>query len=211
MYNKKESPLSKNSCKEISPSPSVSPRATNTSEISFLFSSVTAYPSQSASTKALTSAPEIDPFPSVSTCLNTAVSSSLLIIPSVMLCCLQYWKMPNRNKLDQNTPFTRDFTINLKKRLHGQTFRKRAPRAIREIKKFAQVHTGTSDVRVHVSLNQHVWSKGIKRVPNKVRIRVSKQFNDDEEAAEEMYTLVSFVPVASFKGLQVETVTEIEE
>ena len=34
-------------------------------------------------------------------------------------------------------PVTRDYTINLHKRLHGIQFKKRAPRAVREIRKFA--------------------------------------------------------------------------
>ena len=34
-------------------------------------------------------------------------------------------------------PVTRDYTINLHKRIHKIQFKKRAPRAIREIKKFA--------------------------------------------------------------------------
>ena len=33
-------------------------------------------------------------------------------------------------------PVTRDYTINLHKRLHGIQFKKRAPRAVREIKRF---------------------------------------------------------------------------
>ena len=33
---------------------------------------------------------------------------------------------------------TRDYTIHLSKRLYGVTFKKRAPRAVREVKKFAQ-------------------------------------------------------------------------
>jgi large subunit ribosomal protein L31e len=35
------------------------------------------------------------------------------------------------------------FTINLHKRLHKITFMERAPRAIREIRKFAQKNMGT--------------------------------------------------------------------
>ena len=34
-------------------------------------------------------------------------------------------------------PVTRDYTINLHKRLHAIQFKKRAPRAVREIKRFA--------------------------------------------------------------------------
>ena len=39
-------------------------------------------------------------------------------------------------KKKEVVPVTRDYTINLSKRLHGIQFKKRAPRAIREIRKF---------------------------------------------------------------------------
>lgn len=54
---------------------------------------------------------------------------------------------------------TREYTINLHKRLHKITFKKRAPKAIKEIKKFATKHMRTSDVRVDVKLNKAVWSR----------------------------------------------------
>ncbi len=40
-------------------------------------------------------------------------------------------------------PVTRDYTINLSKRLHKIQFKKRAPRALREIRKFAQAEMFT--------------------------------------------------------------------
>jgi ribosomal protein L31E len=40
-------------------------------------------------------------------------------------------------------PVTRDYTINLHKRIHKIQFKKRAPRAIREIRKFAQAEMFT--------------------------------------------------------------------
>ena len=43
-------------------------------------------------------------------------------------------------------------------------FKRRAPRAIKEIKKFAEKMMGTPDVRVDTNLNKHVWSKGIRCV-----------------------------------------------
>lgn len=43
-------------------------------------------------------------------------------------------------------------------------FKRRAPRAIKEIKKFAEKMMGTPDVRVDTNLNKHVWSKGIRYV-----------------------------------------------
>lgn len=37
-------------------------------------------------------------------------------------------------------PVTRDYTINLHKRLHKVTFKTKAPRAVKEIVKFAKQH-----------------------------------------------------------------------
>lgn len=84
----------------------------------------------------------------------------------------------------------REYTINLHKRLHGVTFKKRAPRAVKEIKKFAGKVMQTSDVRVDVKLNKAIWSQGIRNVPNKLRIVIQRR--RDEEAEEEaMYSLVT--------------------
>ena len=54
---------------------------------------------------------------------------------------------------------TREYTIHLHTRLHDTAFKKRAPRAVKEIKKFAQKAMRTSDVRIDVKLNKAVWSK----------------------------------------------------
>jgi large subunit ribosomal protein L31e len=45
---------------------------------------------------------------------------------------------------------TRDYTIHMSKRLYGVTFKKRAPRAIAEIRKFAQKAMGTKSVKLYV-------------------------------------------------------------
>lgn len=58
---------------------------------------------------------------------------------------------------------SREYTINLGKRLHGITFKKKAPRAVKEIKKFATKMMGTKDVRVDVKLNKAVWSQVRRR------------------------------------------------
>ena len=59
---------------------------------------------------------------------------------------------------------TREYTINLHKRLHGIGFKYRAPRAIKEIKKFALKQMGTDDVRIDTRLNKHVWNQGVRYV-----------------------------------------------
>lgn len=132
-------------------------------------------------------------------------------------------------------------------------FKKRAPRAVGEIKKFATEviikrllvtlkMMGTKDVRVDSSLNKAVWAHGIKldcrwrffwmvyfeslsvscrshvemsrfacgphgcsflpsrNVPFRLRIRLARKRNEDEDAKEKLYTLVTHVQIASCKG-----------
>merc|ERR1712094_73245 len=90
---------------------------------------------------------------------------------------------------------TREYTINLHKRLHSSTFKKRAPRAIRAIRKFATQMMGTCDVRVHPQFNKAVWGKGVKNVPHRIRVRCERRRNDDEDAKEKLYTIVTHVMV----------------
>lgn len=103
---------------------------------------------------------------------------------------------------------TREYTIHLHKRLHGVGFKKRAPRAIKEIRKFASKQMGTEDVRVDVRLNKFVWSQGIRNVPFRVRVRLARRRNEDEDSVHKLYTLVTLVPVDSFKGLHTENVDD---
>merc|ERR1711861_94366 len=90
---------------------------------------------------------------------------------------------------------TREYTINLHKRLHSSTFKKRAPRAVRAIRKFATQMMGTADVRVHPQLNKAVLGKGVKNVPHRIRVRCERRRNDDEDAKEKLYTIVTHVMV----------------
>mmetsp|Transcript_28859 Transcript_28859/g.21489 ORF Transcript_28859/g.21489 Transcript_28859/m.21489 type:complete len:119 (+) Transcript_28859:62-418(+) len=100
---------------------------------------------------------------------------------------------------------TRECTIHMSKRLYGVSFKNRAPRAVRVVKQFAQKMMKTSDVRIDTSLNKFIWSQGIKNIPKRIRVRLQRKRNEDEEAKEKLYTLVSVVPVADFSGLQNET------
>lgn len=60
----------------------------------------------------------------------------------------------------------------------------------------------TKEVRLDPGLNKAVWDKGVKNVPHRIRVRLSRKRNDAEEAKEKMYTYVEFVPVTSYKGEQ---------
>ena len=71
----------------------------------------------------------------------------------------------------------RDFIgkqVNIFFLIFNSGFKRRAPRAIKEIKKFAEKMMGTPDIRVDTNLNKHVWSKGIRYV-----LTVSGQFAPD--------------------------------
>ncbi|XVF33749.1 hypothetical protein REPUB_Repub17cG0195400 [Reevesia pubescens] len=105
---------------------------------------------------------------------------------------------------------TREYTVNLHKRLHGCTFKKKAPNAIKEIRKFSQKAMGTTDVRVDVKLNKHIWSRGIRSVPRRVRVRIARKRNDEEDAKEEFYSLVTVaeIPPEGLKGLGTKVIDE---
>eukprot|EP00434_Breviolum_minutum_P033163 symbB.v1.2.029343.t2/scaffold3201.1/size61370/3 len=107
-------------------------------------------------------------------------------------------------------PVTRDCTVHLHKHMQKISFKKRAPRAVRVVRQFASKVMLTKDVRIDTKLNKFLWSNGVRNVPRRVRVRLSRKRNEDEDAKEKMFTLVQHVPVESFKGLQTETDT-IEE
>jgi ribosomal protein L31E len=94
--------------------------------------------------------------------------------------------------------------------IYGATFKKRAPRAIKEIRKFAVSAMGTTDVRLDPQLNKRVWESGIKGVPYRLRIRISRKRNDEEGAKEKLYSYVQAVNVQDreAKGLVTATVED---
>jgi len=83
------------------------------------------------------------------------------------------------------------------------TFKKKAPKAIKEIRKFAHKAMGTSDVRLDVKLDKHIWSTGVRNVPTRVSVRIARKRNDDEDAKEELYSYVTVaeVPPKGFVNL----------
>eukprot|EP00195_Chlamydomonas_chlamydogama_P006228 CAMPEP_0202893080 /NCGR_PEP_ID=MMETSP1392-20130828/2717_1 /ASSEMBLY_ACC=CAM_ASM_000868 /TAXON_ID=225041 /ORGANISM="Chlamydomonas chlamydogama, Strain SAG 11-48b" /LENGTH=118 /DNA_ID=CAMNT_0049577273 /DNA_START=74 /DNA_END=430 /DNA_ORIENTATION=- len=109
--------------------------------------------------------------------------------------------MPPKGKESRSKDVvTREYTINLHKRIHKASFKKRAPKAVDQIREFAKKAMGTSDVRLDVKLNKAVWSKGIKNVPFRVRVVISRRRNDDEDAKEEMYSFVTVAEDQNIKG-----------
>merc|ERR1711894_855960 len=127
---------------------------------------------------------------------------------------LRNTNMSPREKKTKSTlgeVITREYTINLHKRLHGIGFKYRAPRAVKEIKKFAEKQMGTNDVRIETRLNKHLWPQGVRNVPFRVRVRLARLRNEDEDSTNKLYTLVTHVNVATFKALQTENVETASE
>merc|ERR1711939_1032490 len=91
----------------------------------------------------------------------------------------------------------REYTIHLHTKVHGEGFKHRAPSAVKAVRTFAQKAMG---------------GKGIKNVPHRLRVRLHRKRNDNEDAPadEKLYTQVSVVPTTDFKGLQT-TVVDAEE
>ena len=86
--------------------------------------------------------------------------------PTILIHFFVKVKITNIHSLESHEIFlqvvTREYTINLHKRLHGIGYKYRAPRAIKEVKKFAEKQMGTTDVRIDTRLNKHLWSQGVK-------------------------------------------------
>ncbi|KAI5451591.1 60S ribosomal protein L31B [Naganishia albida] len=106
---------------------------------------------------------------------------------------------------------TREYTIHLHKRVHGASFKKRAPKAVKSVVEFAQKAMGVKDVRISPPLNQAIWARGVRSPPNRIRVRFERKRNDDENAKEKLYVLASYVEgITDFSGLET-TVIEADE
>ncbi|OCT94082.1 hypothetical protein XELAEV_18011746mg [Xenopus laevis] len=80
-----------------------------------------------------------------------------------------------------NDVVTKDYTINIHKMIHGIGFKKRAPRAPREIRKFTVKEMCTPDVRIETEQSRNAMKM--------------KTFLTN-------FTHWSPVPVTNYKGLQ---------
>lgn len=99
------------------------------------------------------------------------------------------------NKGDNLTEKKLTMNIHLHKLTHGIQFKKKAPRAIKEIKKIVKRQMFTKDVRVDPELNKQIWRNGIRNLPVRIQVSMERKKNENEEEGQEkMYTLVKFVP-----------------
>jgi len=57
-------------------------------------------------------------------------------------------------------------------------------------------------VRIDPQLNRMIWATGIRNIPRKMRVRVTRKRNEDEDQSEKFFSLVQYVEVDSFESLQ---------
>lgn len=99
-----------------------------------------------------------------------------------------------------NEMVIREYTINIHKRIHGVGFKKHAPRALKDIWKFTMKEMGTPDVHIDTRLNKAIWAQGIRNDAYRIRVQLSRKRNEDEDSPNKLYTLVTYVPVTTFKS-----------
>ena len=76
---------------------------------------------------------------------------------------------------EENT--ARIYTVNLSKAWDTPKYR-RTDRVINIIKEFTERHMQTDKVKIDQDLNRHIWSRGKKNPPRKIRLRMVKEEDD---------------------------------
>ncbi|KAJ9467444.1 60S ribosomal protein L31 [Diplonema papillatum] len=120
---------------------------------------------------------------------------------------------PKNKKETRPELITVDTTIHMHKYLKGRTFKKRAPFATKVVRRVAKQLMGTEDNRIEVRLNKAIWAGGVKGCPTRIRVRIERKKNDDEDAKHPLYTVCSYirVPRDGFRGLLTQRVSNAEE
>ena len=106
-------------------------------------------------------------------------------------------------------PVKKIMTFNLHRALLGFRSKQRAARAIREIKDFARREMHVEKVTILPSLNIKLWENGIRHVPHRIRLLVSRKAANDDKEGEQMVAEVDAAAVTGefkFKGLTTQVV-----
>jgi len=68
-------------------------------------------------------------------------------------------------------------------RVKRESRRKRAPKAIKEIRSFMERHLKTDSFVIDESINERIWERGIEKIPPRIRVKVTEEEVEEEEAA----------------------------
>ncbi|MGE5685477.1 MAG: 50S ribosomal protein L31e [Nitrososphaerota archaeon] len=72
---------------------------------------------------------------------------------------------------------TRIYTVNLAKAWDTPKYR-RTDRVINIIKEFTERHMQSNKVKIDQDLNRHIWSRGKRNPPRRIRLRMIKEDDD---------------------------------
>ncbi|XP_045703759.1 60S ribosomal protein L31-like [Phyllostomus hastatus] len=101
------------------------------------------------------------------------------------------------------------YAISIHQHIHGVGFKKHDPQAHKETRKFAvKEGDGAPDVRTNTRLSTAVWARGIRNAPHRDQVRLSRKHSAGGDSPNRLYTLVTCVPVTTFKKLQTVNVDE---
>ncbi|XP_037008721.2 60S ribosomal protein L31-like [Artibeus jamaicensis] len=96
---------------------------------------------------------------------------------------------------------TREYSMGIDKCIHGVGFKNCFSPALKEIRESAMKEVGTPDVLIHAGISRAVRAKGIRNIPHHVWVWLSRKCDEDEDSPDKLYTLVTYVPVTTFKNL----------
>ena len=65
-------------------------------------------------------------------------------------------------------------------------------------------------MKITHELNKAIWLNGIRNIPRRIRVRVIRKRNEDEDAAEKFFSVVDYVPTVAFNGLKTVNSEEVQ-
>jgi large subunit ribosomal protein L31e len=77
----------------------------------------------------------------------------------------------------------RIYTIPLRKKCVKTQEHRRGKKAISVVKQFLTRHMKSKDVSIGMDVNETIWSKGIRNIPGKVKVKVTKDDNGKVKAS----------------------------
>ncbi len=79
-------------------------------------------------------------------------------------------------------PEERIYVVPLRK-AKKESRRRRAPKAIKELRSFIERHLKTESYIIDESVNHRIWERGIEKIPPRIRVKVTEEEVEEEEAA----------------------------
>jgi len=81
--------------------------------------------------------------------------------------------MPNPTPARKREEIEREYVIPLRASRHQPSRRRRAGHALETVRRFVvrHMHGKSEDVWIDPRLNEHIWERGIQRIPSHVRVK----------------------------------------